>query len=168
MLVFRCAWDVEPSYIYLAEQLHNNRYVQDVRPGISKSTYAFSRASSDAGSVLDSVSSTPRGRGPTRLQHHHELQAVASRLQHVQSSGAPCSQHGPTRNPRTAAASVYDDCSDTASWADEHVSCKTRLDLVRINNSSFTDCLSVFRCSLTGGSNMQQTLLSATLRASKL
>ena len=106
-----------------AEQYHVTVHVQDARTAVGRSSYAFSRASSDAGSVLDSVSSTPRGRGPTRLQHHHTLQAVASRLQHVQSSGLPYLDHGSARNPRAVAASVYSDYSDTASWADEHVSC---------------------------------------------
>jgi len=72
--------------------------------------------------VLDSISSTPRGRAPTRLQQQHTLQAVASRLQHVYSSELPQSQRSLSRNPHGAGPSVYDDCSDTASWADEHVS----------------------------------------------
>jgi hypothetical protein len=96
--------------------------VQDTRGGFNKSSYAFSRASSDAGSVLDSISSTPRGRAPTRLQQQHTLQAVASRLQHVHSSELPQSQRSHSRHPPVVAPSVYDDCSDTASWADEHVS----------------------------------------------
>ncbi|DBA82655.1 hypothetical protein WJX77_012224 [Trebouxia sp. C0004] len=92
----------------------------DTRGGFNKSSHAFSRASSDAGSVLDSISSTPRDRAPTRLQQHHTLQAVASRLQHAHSSELPQSQRSHLRNPFGAAPSVYDDCSDTASWTDEH------------------------------------------------
>lgn len=95
-----------------------------IRAATARSSHAFSRASSDAGSVIDSVSSTPRGRGPARSQQH-TLQAVASRLQHVQSCDLPHVLHKARRNSRAAAPSgCWDsgDCSDAVSWADENVS----------------------------------------------
>ena len=96
-----------------------------MRAATARSSHAFSRASSDAGSVIDSISSTPRGRGLSRTQQQHTLQAVASRLQHVQSSELSYPQHRLTHTQRAASAAAHwdsGDCSDTASWADEHVS----------------------------------------------
>ena len=99
-----------------------------IRAATARSAHGFSRASSDAGSVIDSVSSTPKGCGSSRSQQH-TLQAVASRLQHVQSCELPYVQHKAMRNSRAAAASGCwdsDNCSDAASWADEHVSCRCK------------------------------------------
>lgn len=111
-----------------------------IRAATARSSHGFSRASSDAGSVIDSVSSTPRGCGPARSQQH-TLQAVASRLQHVQSCELPYVQHKAMRNSRAAAASGCwdsENCSDAASWADEHVSCRRKTTGVLAN--PFTLC----------------------------
>ena len=136
---------------------------QDLKGGRTKASCAISRASSDAGSVLDSTSSTPRGRGPTRLQQQHTLQAVASRLQYVQSSEAPY-PHRALGSPRITGSSTRDAYSDTASWAGDRVR-----DLLQADCACpmpFTKS-STLHCSLTGDSSRLQTWLNIRLRTSK-
>ena len=116
-----------------------------IRAATARSSHGFSRASSDAGSVIDSVSSTPRGCGPARSQQH-TLQAVASRLQHVQSCELPYVQHKAMRNSRAAAASGRWDsgnCSDAASWADENVSCRFKTTGVLANPLTSSNHVSI-------------------------
>ena len=136
---------------------------QDLKGGRTKASCAISRASSDAGSVLDSTSSTPRGRGPTRLQQQHTLQAVASRLQHVQSSEAPY-PHRALGSPRITGSSVHDVYSDTASWADDHVR-----DFLQADCACPVPFIqsSALHCSLTGDSSRLQTWLNIRPKTSK-
>lgn len=96
--------------------------LQETRSALGRSQLSAtcSHASSDAGSVLDSVLGTPRHRTLTKLQHQHTLQAVASRLQHVHSSDLSQSEHIFISSPP---ASIQGDIDLTSCWVEEQVSC---------------------------------------------
>lgn len=145
-----------------------------IRAATARSSHAFSRASSDAGSVIDSISSTPRERGPSRSQQQHTLQAVASRLQHVQSGEMSYLQHQSLHKTNVAAIpDCWDSrhCSDTASWADGHVSCTCKHVCTFCNPETVMQTIfhSVLgQCSLIGSSSMQLILAGTRGRACRL
>ena len=89
--------------------------------GHSQLSNACSRASSDAGSVLDSLLGTPKHRQLTRAQQHHTLQAVASRLQ--QQAQDCCLTEHATPDSLSPPVSIHGDHDcHTTRWVQEHVS----------------------------------------------